>query len=111
MIERERDSGTPGVVWTLDHFSGDAYILRNAGRAPAYDVRITTGDLIGRGELEHQEVEPDDQIKLVLVRSMATADDTITVSWAEQPSGLRKEWRRYVAPRSQAGTAGSDARR
>jgi hypothetical protein len=103
-LARERNSLTPGVVWTLDHQQGDTYMVTNVGRAPAYDVHVDTGDIpIVRGADRDQEViPPDGFLKFMAAVSFGTTDDTITISWAESPGGsTRHQWARPLPPRPQ----------
>jgi hypothetical protein len=101
-VERERLSEAPGVVWRLEHFQGDSYVLTNAGRAPAYEVHVDTGDIpIVRGtERDQAVIEADGFLKFMAARSMGTKDDTITVTWAdEQGSSRRHRWARPLPPK------------
>lgn len=99
-LEDEHRSPTPDAAWKLQHFQGDTYLLTNAGRATAYDVHVDTGDLVVRGEHDHERIEPDGFAKFLAVRTWGTRDDTITVTWSTTPGGSdRHTWQRPLPPR------------
>ncbi|MGY1804225.1 hypothetical protein ACI78T_13195 [Blastococcus sp. SYSU D00922] len=99
-IQDERHAPTPGAAWRLEHFQGDAYLLTNAGRATAYEVRVEVGDLITRDLPNGVHVGPDEALKFIAARTMATRDDTVTVSWTDRPDGgERSSWSRPLPPR------------
>lgn len=100
-IEDERQASTPGVAWRLEHFQNDAYLLMNAGRATAHDVRVELGDHMFGGDLpEDATLAPGGVVKFMAGRSLATRDDTVTVTWSNRPGGAdRASWSRPLPPR------------
>jgi len=98
-IQDERQEPTPGVAWRLEHFQGDAYLLTNAGRATAHEVRVEVGDLFSKDLPDGVPVRPDDAVKFIAARTLATRDDTVTVSWADEPHGRRTLWSRPLPPK------------
>ncbi len=99
-IEDERHALTPSAAWTLEHFQGDAYLLHNAGRATAYEVRVEADDPILRSPPEGATVAPGGMVKFLASRTLATRDDTVTVTWSERPDGAdRAKWSRPLPPK------------
>jgi hypothetical protein len=99
-IETEQRASSPGVAWKLEHFQNDSYLLSNAGRAPAYEVRVETGNLLGGDVPEQLEMRPDDAVKLLAIAAMSTMDDTVKVTWADRPGATeRRSWSRPLPPR------------
>jgi hypothetical protein len=99
-IEAEHRDPTPGVAWRLEQFQNDAYLVTNAGRASAYDVRLEYGELLGPAPPEEVEMRPDDALKFMAVASLSSRDDTVTVTWADRPGAAeRRRWRRPLPPR------------
>jgi hypothetical protein len=99
-VESERTSDRPGVAWTLEHLQGVAFLLTNVGRAPAFDVHIglhPTVNLVG-DDLDHDAIGPSGAVKFFASLSLATKDDTVTVSWTERPGGPTLTWRRPFPP-------------
>lgn len=98
-IQVERQSVTPGVVWTLEHHEGDTVLLTNVGRATAYDVQVEANESVFLQHLPTGTVlAPGDAEKFFAGRSLATADDTVRVSWSAAPGGERSTWRRPLPP-------------
>jgi hypothetical protein len=86
--------------WTLEHFSGDAYLITNRTGAVAYDVEFDAGDFITRGDKLLPRVGPGQKQKLLLLRTMATASDSVTVKWSSNPSSpTRRNYDLFVPPR------------
>ena len=84
--------------WVLEHFNGDAYTLINRTGATTYDVEIETGDFIVRGELLFSRVGSGQRIKLFLLRSMATASDSIIIKWANTPGATARQHLDILVP-------------
>lgn len=91
-----------GVAWTLSHQAGDTYLLENDGGVEAQDVEVTGHEsLIGPDirEGDPARVAPREALSFLAARSMATSDSTITVTWLEEGSEDRREWRYPLPPR------------
>jgi hypothetical protein len=85
------------VTWSLKHFQGDTYILKNESRTPAHSVLITTGDLMAvRGELEHELIDGEGYTQFTAARVMGTTDDSVTVTWLSSPAGTDPDAKRQV---------------
>jgi hypothetical protein len=89
----------------LAHFENDAFLLTNVGRSSAYDVRVDFPETIRGSAPEAAVVEPDDFVKFLALRTLATHDDTVTVTWATRPDGgeERARWRRPLPSRPPLG--------
>src|SRR4051812_19772536 len=99
-INDERHAPTPGAAWRLEHFQGDAFLLSNAGRGTAYDVRVEPGDHMFTNDLpDGATIAPGGAAKFLASRSLATTNDTMTVSWTDRPGGERSTWTRPLPPR------------
>jgi hypothetical protein len=98
-IEAERRAEAPGVVWRLEHFQGDAYLLTNAGRATAYDLRVDLGAMAEAEPPKADSVQPGDAVKFYAAVEFGTPDDTVRVTWANEPGGERSSWARPLPPR------------
>jgi hypothetical protein len=99
-IEAEQHSATPGVAWRLEHHQGDTYLLTNAGRGTAYDVRAEADDsMITRDLPDGATLGPDEAVTFLGALTLGTTDDTVTVTWAATPGGERLTWRRPLPPR------------
>lgn len=98
-LEDERRAPTPNVVWRLEHFQNDAYLLTNAGRAPAYEVTVSAGDMITDDLPDGITMRADDAVKFIAARTMVTRDDTITVDWSPRPGAQRESWSRPLPPK------------
>ena len=99
-IEDEHRAPVPEAAWRLEHHQGDTYLLSNAGRGTAYDVRVEPGDhLFYDGLPDGATVAPGGMAKFKAARSLATYDDTMTVTWANRPGGDRLTWKRPLPPR------------
>jgi hypothetical protein len=98
--EAERGAAEPGVAWTVEHLQGVAFLLRNVGRAPALDVKIGLHPTVNKvgDDLDHDLIGPSGGVKFFASLSLATTDDTVTVSWTERPGGPRHTWRRPLPP-------------
>lgn len=95
-----RAAPAPQVSWQLAHNAGDTYLLTNAGNAVAYDVAVDTGDMIVRDTAwPRAAIQPDEAAKILAARSLATRDDTVTVTWADAPGSFdRRSWSRPLPP-------------
>jgi hypothetical protein len=99
-IREERHAPAPGVAWSLEHFQNDGYLLTNAGRAIAHDVRVEAADMFLSHDPEDATVAPTEVVKFLASPTLATRDDTVTVSWAERPGSVeRSMWRRPLPPK------------
>jgi hypothetical protein len=93
-----------GPTWTLEHLAGDTYALTNTSSTTAYDVRLTSGDLgavpARAGEsLERGALEPGEPLRFMAALTFDVVDDSITVTWADEPDGAeRHEWSRPLPP-------------
>lgn len=99
-IDSEQRSATPGVAWRLEHHQGDTYLLTNAGRAAAHDVRVETDESMFTTNLpDSVTLGPDEAVTFMAALSLATSDDTVRVTWASTPGGERSSWHRPLPPR------------
>jgi len=89
------------VKWSLEHHSGDMFILTNEGGATAHHVTVTAHESLPLIELDNdQELDPGEAMTFIAAPSMGTADLTITVLWEEEVSeGVRvgRDWK-YPLP-------------
>lgn len=88
------------VRWSLEHFNGDTYMLRNIGNATAFNVQVLADPtLMTGGELPTgQDLRPDDSVTFMALASMGTRDKTITVKWSTGPEAAEEDVWRYPLP-------------
>lgn len=88
------------VRWSLEHFQGATYILKNIGNATAFDVQITADPtLMTAGELPvRRDFRPDDVETFMAAASLGTRDKTITVGWSNTADGTERDVWRYPLP-------------
>lgn len=89
------DAPEPVVHWTVDRIKGGQHLLRNLGRATAYDVEFR-GDNTVRFDAPSQarNLRMGEAVEFLAIGSMQTGTPELTVSWRDTPNGDRKEWRR-----------------
>ena len=106
----DRELGAPSLVappsrvkWSLTHFGGDTYMLRNVGDAVAYRVRVTADEsLMMPEELPPvSDLRPGDNVTFMTAITFDTRDTTISVEWSasEDDDGERDVWRYPLPPR------------
>jgi hypothetical protein len=99
-INDERHAPTASAAWQLEHYQRDAYLLSNAGRGTAYDVRVEPGDHMFTDNLpDGATIAPGGAARFLAGSSLATRDDTMTVTWSNHPGGERLAWTRPLPPR------------
>ncbi|WP_344789746.1 hypothetical protein [Gryllotalpicola daejeonensis] len=87
------------VAWSLTWSRGDAYLLTNVGDGTAFGVKIEHDpSLIVRAEDVHEEIAPGEAVEFFALRSMATIDSTITVTWTTSRDAEDREQWRYPLP-------------
>jgi hypothetical protein len=93
------------VRWGLVHEHGSLYRLTNTGDAPAWRVEVTTDPSLRlmSSNPDHSptvsadQLRPGEALTFIAAPSMATRDTTITVSWLDDETGERRDWR-YPLP-------------
>jgi hypothetical protein len=89
------------VKWSLKHFSGDKYMLENIGEATAYNVKLSAHESMYSLDVpDAPEVPPGEGVQFFALKSMATSDSTITVTWTPtEDSDEAATWRYPLPPR------------
>lgn len=91
------------VRWSLEHFNGDMYMLRNVGTATAFKVALSADPtlMVPRGFPETQNLRPDDSLTFMALTTMGTRDRTIQVEWSvsDKPDAETDVWRYPLPPR------------
>ena len=100
-----RVSPEPQAAWTLERWPGDTFALTNVGNADALDVHVDTGDLravpMDAGGLDRERVEPGEVVRFAAGVTFGTKDDTVTVTWADEPGGTEpRSWKRPLPPKA-----------
>ena len=62
------------------------------------------GPVMGNG-LDEQVVQPGSAMQFLAALTLATRDDTVTVTWASTPGGERRTWKRPLPPKPRKGGA------
>ncbi len=78
-------------------------MLTNAGDADAYEVHVDTGDLravpMMGDDLDRKRLEAGQGIRFAASVTFGTTDDTVTVTWADEPGRTeRRSWSRPLPP-------------
>lgn len=85
----------PVVHWTVDRLQGRRHMLKNLGRATAYDVELSGDNAIRfDGPIDPQTIQMGEAIEFLAIGSMQTGTPELVVSWRGTPDGQRREWRR-----------------
>lgn len=104
VVALERMAETPGVPqglaapsvrWALVHEAGDTYKLENVGGLEAESVEVSTHESMITRLPGQQNIGVGEAITFLAVRTLATQDSTVRVTWG--PEGSRQEWR-YPLP-------------
>lgn len=94
----------PEVAWTMEHFDGDRWQLRNIGDVPAYGVTVASNDkaMSVDGPTEAPVLRPTETIEPYIAISLAVRDQSVTVTWFDSsdidPDGMQT--RRVLVPPS-----------
>jgi hypothetical protein len=106
MAESGLDAGgvrpTPrGVVWSLTHYGGDTYLLRNDGNVDAEAVSVGSHETLSLiyPQPFPDRLAPGEGGTFMAAVSMGTRDTTITVTWSDAGSAETKTWRYPLPPR------------
>jgi hypothetical protein len=85
----------PMVHWTVNRLKGRQHMLKNLGRATAYDVELGS-DNAARFDrpAEPRNLQMGEAVEFLAIGSMQTGTPELAVSWRESPDGELKEWRR-----------------
>lgn len=85
----------PLVHWTVDRVQGRRHILRNLGRATAYDVELSSENAVRfDGPVDTRNFQMGEAVEFLAIGSMQTGTPELIVSWRDSPNGERREWRR-----------------
>ncbi|WP_158647943.1 hypothetical protein [Nocardioides houyundeii] len=84
----------PAVHWTVDRLKGRLHMLRNLGRATAYDVTLTSENAVRFDSPEPQSIAMGEAVEFRAIGSMQTGTPELTVRWRETPDGAWREWKR-----------------
>lgn len=87
------------VQWSLTHWNGDAYKLENMGTLTAADVTVTAHESLRMPNVIVQDIPPHEALTFMAVRTMATSDSTITVTWRDDTSDASQVWKYPLPPR------------
>lgn len=90
-------SGGPSdsvVHWTVDKVKGRLHMLRNLGRATAYDVTLRSDNAVRFDGPETRNLKMSEAVEFLAIGSMQTGTPELSVTWRESPDGELHEWRR-----------------
>lgn len=104
VVESGRALSQPrsGVAWILRYKTGDTFELENLGDTTAFDVRLSAHDsLMGPDRVRGgPNVRPGGTMSFMAAQTLATRDDTISVSWTDRPdrdgTARRSTWSRSL---------------
>ncbi len=83
------------VHWTVDKTSGRRHILKNLGRATAYNVELHSDNAVRfDGPETPKTIRMGEAVEFLAIGSMQTGTPELVVSWRTTPDGKRQEWRR-----------------
>ncbi len=81
--------------WTVDRLQGRRHRLRNLGRAPAYDVKLSIEDAVRfDGPDNPGTIQMGETIEFLAIGSMQAGPLKLIVSWRDTLDGEHREWRR-----------------
>lgn len=97
----EAEAARPDVSWSLDYNRGTQFVLTNTGRHPAYNVLIDLPGMVGRGEMQHDVVEPGSGVSFLATSSWNSAS-RVELSWSPSADDTGRRERRQIPlpPRS-----------
>lgn len=82
------------VHWTVDLVKGRQHILKNIGRATAYDVEVTSENAARFDGPDRRDLQMGEGVDFLAIGSMQTGTPELVVTWSDTPDGERREWRR-----------------
>lgn len=95
----EEATSTPEPVrWSLTHQRRSSYLLENRGGTAAKNVRIFAHPTLSLYDATVQDLGPNEAMTFLAVRSMATRDNTLTVTWDDPVTGETRTWRYPLPP-------------
>jgi hypothetical protein len=91
------------VRWVITRQRGDAYLITNAGREPAYRVVVTTrymagtGAHVGAAQISQEIVRGGEAVEFLAVLTAEEPDRLVRVTWFDdEVGGVSREWRHPV---------------
>ena len=85
----------PVVHWTVDRLEGRRHLLKNLGRATAFDVELSGENTVRfDGPIDPRTIQMGEAVEFLAIGSMQTGTPELVVSWRDTRDGERREWRR-----------------
>ncbi|SDO48399.1 hypothetical protein SAMN04515671_1086 [Nakamurella panacisegetis] len=84
-------------VWRFEHESGEIWSLVNGSNETAFGAELfASSDLVNRIDRTPQDVQPGSALQFFAMRTNATVDDKITVTWyrRESRTDVQQSWTR-----------------